>query len=63
MNYSKYSKDQLVMLLNYSENALIEMVKIVEDAIKKSETKYEKEYEEGRMRAYQHALKIVRGND
>ena len=63
MNYSKYSKDQLVMLLNYSENALIEMVKIAEDAIKKSETKYEKEYEEGRMRAYQHALKIVRGND
>lgn len=63
MNYSKYSKDQLVMLLNYSENAFIEMVKIAEDAIKKSETKYEKEYEEGRMRAYQHALKIVRGND
>lgn len=63
MNYSKYSKEQLVMLLNYSENAFIEMVKIAEDAIKKSETKYEKEYEEGRLRAYQHALKIVRGND
>lgn len=63
MNYSNYSKEQLVMLLKYSENAFIEMIKIAEDAKVKAESKYEQEYEAGRIRAYRHALKIVRGND
>ena len=51
------------MLLKYSENAFIEMIKIAEDAKVKAESKYEQEYEAGRIRAYRHALKIVRGND
>ena len=63
MNYSKFSKEQLVNLLRYSENEFLEMIELAEDGKSKSETRYEKEYEAGRIRAYRHALKIVRGND
>ena len=63
MNYRKYDKELLINLLTYSENAFLEMIKLAEDAKEKAESEYEKEYESGRIRAYRHALKIVRGND
>lgn len=63
MKYDKLSKEQLVSLLKYSENAFIEMIEIAEDAQSKSTSDKEKHYQAGRIRAYQHALKIVRGND
>lgn len=63
MNYSKFSKEQLVNLLRYSENEFLEMIELAEDAKEKAESEYEKEYEAGRIKAYRHALKIVRGND
>lgn len=63
MNYKKYDKELLVNILTYSENAFLEMIKLAEDAKAKAESKYEQEYEAGRIRAYRHALKIVRGND
>lgn len=63
MKYDNLSKEQLVSLLKYSENAFIEMVELAEDAKAKAESEYERQYQSGRIRAYQHALKIVRGND
>ena len=63
MNYSKYSKEQLAMLLQYTESTFISMIKLAEDAKAKAESEYERQYQSGRIRAYQHALKTVRGND
>lgn len=63
MNYNRLSHEQLVSLLKYSENAFIEMIDLAEDAKAKSESEHERQYQSGRIRAYQHALKIVRGND
>lgn len=63
MKYDKLSKEQLVSLLKYSENAFIEMIELAADAKAKSESEYDRQYQSGRIRAYQHALKTVRGND
>ena len=63
MKYDKLPKEQLESLLCYSENAFIEMIELAEDAKAKSESEHERQYQSGRIRAYQHALKIVRGND
>ena len=63
MKYEKLSKEQLAMLLQYSENAFLEMIEIAKDAQAKSTSEQEKQYQSGRVRAYQHALKTVRGND
>ena len=63
MNYLKYSKEQLASLLQYTENTFISMIELAEDAKAKSENEYKKQYQSGRIRAYQHALKTVRGND
>ena len=63
MNYSKYSKEQLASLLQYTESTFISMIELAEDAKEKAESEYERQYQSGRIRAYQHALKTVRGND
>lgn len=63
MNYSKYSKEQLASLLQYTESTFISMIILAEDAKAKAESEYERQYQSGRIRAYQHALKTVRGND
>ena len=63
MKYDKLSKEQLVSLLTYSENAFLELIELAEDAKSKAESEYERQYQSGRVRAYQHALKTVRGND
>ena len=63
MKYEKLSKEQLAMLLQYSENAFLEMIEIAKDAQAKSTSEQEKQYQAGRIRAYQHALKTVHGND
>ena len=63
MKYDNLSHEQLVSLLKYSENAFIELIELAEDAKSKAESEYERQYQSGRIRAYQHALKIVRGND
>ncbi|MGM9561309.1 MAG: hypothetical protein ACI3WT_03555 [Phascolarctobacterium sp.] len=63
MKYDKLPKEQLESLLCYSENAFLELIELAEDAKAKAENEYERRYQSGRIRAYQHALKIVRGND
>lgn len=63
MNYSKYPKETLASLLYYSENACLEMIKISEDAEAKSKNEIERQYHAGRITAYRHALRIVRGDD
>ena len=63
MKYDNLSHEQLVSLLQYSENAFLELIELAEDAKSKAESEYERQYQSGRIRAYQHALKIVRGND
>lgn len=63
MNYSKYPKETLKSLLCYSENACLEMIKISEDAEAKSTNENDRHYHAGRVTAYRHALRIVRGDD
>ena len=63
MNYSQYPKETLVSLLKYSENACLEMIKYAEASIAKSTNENEKQYHAGRVKAYRHALRIVRGDD
>lgn len=63
MNYSKYPKETLVSLLNYSENACLEMIKFAEASMEKSSNEKERQYHAGRLKAYRHALRIVRGDD
>lgn len=63
MKYDNLSKDQLISLLKYTESTFISMIELAEDARAKSESEYDRQYQSGRIRAYQHALKTVRGND
>lgn len=63
MKYDNLSKNQLISLLKYTESTFISMIELAEDAKAKSDSEYERQYQSGRIRAYQHALKTVRGND
>lgn len=63
MKYDNLSKNQLISLLKYTESTFISMIELAEDAKGKSDSEYERQYQSGRIRAYQHALKTVRGND
>lgn len=63
MKYDNLSRDQLISLLKYTESTFISMIELAEDAKAKAESDYERQYQSGRIRAYQHALKTVRGND
>lgn len=63
MKYDNLSREQLISLLKYTENTFLSVIELAEDAKAKAENEYERRYQSGRIRAYQHALKIVRGND
>ena len=63
MKYDNLSREQLISLLKYTENTFLSVIELAEDAKAKSESEYERQYQSGRIRAYQHALKTIRGND
>ena len=63
MKYDNLSREQLIALLKYTEHTFLSVIELAEDAKAKSESEYERQYQSGRIRAYQHALKTVRGND